>query len=234
MKISGIIACVLFTVALSQQAFAQAAHGSIVRIAAEGLTESSPDMATINLGVTAQGRTAEAAVAENARRMSALLAALRQSGIADSDIQTAYVSVQRQYEGRPRTVQSYMASTSVSARVRDISRVGRVIDAAVAAGGNEVNGVSFSHQNPEQQLNAARANAIAAARARADLYAQTLGTRVKRIVALDELGAGGAARLEDLTNQLPQVFAAQGRVETPVAPGLVDTRVTLNVTFELQ
>ena len=123
----------------------------------------------------------------------------------------------------------------MSADIRDISKIGAIIDAAVAAGGNEVNGISFSHQNPDEQLNAARTNAIAVARARADLYARALGTSVKRVIAVDESGATrGAERLEDMTNQLPQVFAAQGPVHTRVAPGLVDTRVTLSVAFELQ
>jgi uncharacterized protein YggE len=158
---------------------------------AEGMTEGRPDMATINLGVTTEGQTAQAALAENARRMTALTQALRRAGVAERDIQTSNVSVhpQQQYvEGQQPRITGYQANNTVTAKVRRIDTTGRVIDAAVAAGGNTVHGVSFSYQDPDAQLDAARRDAIAEARRRAELYASALNMRVVRVVAVQEGG----------------------------------------------
>jgi uncharacterized protein YggE len=209
-----------------------AVQGTLLSVSAEGKTEGRPDMATINLGVTTEGQTAQAALAENARRMTALTQALRRAGVAERDIQTSNVSVypQQQYvEGESPRITGYQANNSVTAKVRRIDNTGRVIDAAVAAGGNTVNGVSFSYQDPDAQLDAARGNAIAEARRRADLYASALNMRVHRIVAVQE--GGGYS---------PPVPMSMARMEmaqdasTPIAPGEIETRVSVSVTFELR
>src|SRR5688572_21163386 len=168
-----------------------AVQGTLLSVSAEGTSEARPDMATINLGVTTEGQTAQAALAENARRMTALTAALRRAGIAERDIQTSNVSVypQQQYvEGQQPRITGYQANNTVTAKVRAIDNTGRVIDAAVGAGGNTVNGVSFTYQDPDAQLDVARRDAIAEARRRAELYANALNMRVVRIVAVQEGG----------------------------------------------
>ena len=167
------------------------AQGTLLSVSAEGLSEGRPDMAIINLGVTTEGQTAAAALAENARRMTALNAALRRAGIAERDIQTSNVSVYPQQvynEGQNPRITGYQANNSVTAKVRAIANTGRVIDAAVAAGGNTVNGVSFTYADPDRELDAARRDAIAEARRRAELYASALDMRVVRIVAVQEGG----------------------------------------------
>jgi uncharacterized protein YggE len=212
----------------------QMIEGTLLTISAEGKTESAPDMATVNLGVTTEGQTAAAALAANAQHMSALTQALRRAGVAERDIQTANVSVNPQYaygENTPPRLTGYQASNTVNARVRNVANVGRVIDAAVGAGGNTVNGVSFSHQDPDAQLDAARRDASTEARRRADLYAQSFGLRVHRIIAISE--SGGYAP------PMPYPVMMQARMSadaapTPIAPGEVETRVNLSVTYELR
>lgn len=207
-------------------------EGALLSVSAEGRVESAPDMATISLGVVTEGRTAAEAMAENARRMTGLTQALRRAGVAERDIQTTNVSVNPQYayvENQPPRVTGYQANNQVTARVRNLSNVGRVIDAAVAAGGNTVNGISFSHADPDAQLNAARREAAQEARARADLYAQAFGMRVHRIVAISEGGG--------YTPPMPMPMMARmeaDAVATPVAPGEISTSVSVNVTFELR
>jgi hypothetical protein len=206
-------------------------QGTMLSVSASGSSEAAPDMATINLGVATEGQTAQAALAENGRRMAALIQALRRAGVAERDIQTTNVSVypQQQYrDGQPPLVTGYQANNSVSAQVRNINNVGRVIDAAVAAGGNTVNGVSFSHQDPEAQLDIARRDAIAEARRRATLYAEALGMSVARIVAVSE---GGGFAPPVMPMAMERMAASDA---TPVAPGQLETNVTVNVTFELR
>lgn len=210
-----------------------AVQGTLLTVSAEGLSEGRPDMATINLGVTTEGQTAQAAMQENARRMQALAQALRRAGVAERDIQTSNVSVypQQQYiEGQQPRITGYQANNTVVAKVRRIDTTGRVIDAAVGAGGNTVNGVSFSYQDPDAQLDAARRDAIAEARRRAELYASALGMRVHRIVAVQE---GGGYSPPMPVPMMARMEAAQD-ASTPIAPGQIETRVSVGVTFELR
>jgi uncharacterized protein YggE len=207
--------------------------GTLLTVSAEGKVEGRPDMATINLGVTTEGQTAQAALQENARRMTALTAALRRAGIAERDIQTSNVSVypQQQYrEGQQPLITGYQANNSVTAKVRNIDNTGRVIDAAIAAGGNTVNGVSFSYADPDAQLDAARRDAITEARRRADLYASALNMRVVRVVQVVE---GGGYSPPMPVPMLQRMEAAQD-ASTPIAPGQIETTAQVSVTFELR
>ncbi|HEX8900500.1 SIMPL domain-containing protein [Vitreimonas sp.] len=232
---------IMATVAVPNAAVAQTApaehgtpgvQGTLLSVSADGTSEARPDMATINLGVTTEGQTAQAALQENARRMSALTQALRRAGIAERDIQTSNVSVfpQQQYrENQPPLITGYQANNTVTAKIRNVNNVGRVIDAAVAAGGNTIHGVSFSHADPDAQLDAARRAAITEARRRAELYASALGMRVHRVVAVSE--GGGYAQ------PYPVPMAARmeaDAVATPIAPGEIETRASVSVTFELR
>jgi hypothetical protein len=205
-------------------------QATMLSVNAEGSSEAAPDMATISLGVSTEGATAQAALAENARRMDALIQALRRAGLAERDIQTTNVSVypQQQYrDGEAPRITGYQANNTVTARVRDLDRLGRIIDAAVAAGGNTVNGVSFSHQNPDAQLDIARRNAIAEARRRAELYADALGMSVARVVAVSESGASSPP----VAYPVERMAVADA---TPIAPGEIETSVSVSVTFELR
>lgn len=219
--------------AQTQQSQMVLAQGTLLSVSADGTSEARPDMATINLGVTTEGQTAAAALAENARRMTTLNAALRRAGIAERDIQTSNVSVypQQQYvEGQQPRITGYQANNSVTVKVRNINNTGRVIDAAVGAGGNAVNGVSFSHSDPDAQLDIARRAAIAEARRRAELYASALGLHVNRIVSVSE----GGGYVPPMPVAVERFAAQDAAAPTPVSPGEIETRVSVNVTFELR
>jgi uncharacterized protein YggE len=240
MRLIKAVAAVALMASLAAPAAAQeaqvsvpAVQGTLLTVNAEGMTEGRPDMATINLGVTTEGQTAQAALAENARRMTALTQALRRAGVAERDIQTSNVSVhpQQQYvEGQQPRITGYQANNTVTAKVRRIDTTGRVIDAAVAAGGNTVHGVSFSYQDPDAQLDAARRDAIAEARRRAELYASALNMRVVRVVAVQE---GGGFSPPIPMPMMARMESAQD-ASTPIAPGEIETRVNVGVTFELR
>jgi uncharacterized protein YggE len=229
---------VMATFAAPQPAVAQerpaqmlGVEGTLLSVSAEGASEARPDLATLSLGVTTEAQTAQAALADNARRMSALTAALRRAGVAERDIQTSNVSVfpQQQYrENQPPLITGYQANNTVTAKIRNIDNTGRVIDAAVAAGGNTVHGVSFSHADPDAQLDVARRAAVAEARRRAELYADALGMRVHRIVAVQE--GGGYAPPMPITVTASRMAEAA----TPISPGEIETRASVNVTFELR
>jgi len=205
--------------------------GTRLDISATGQVDRAPDMATIGAGVVTQSGSAGGAMSANAQRMTATIAALKKAGVADRDIQTAALSLQPQYrygDNQPPVLTGYQASNRVSVRLRDVQKAGAVIDALVAAGANQVDGPSFGLDKPEAALDEARGQAIATARARADLYARAAGLRVKRILSISETdGAPPVAR--------PMAMVAMAkRDSTPIAAGEQTLAVTLTVSFELQ
>jgi uncharacterized protein len=229
--------CLLFlALGAPAEVNAQQPRATVLSINASGLSEAPPDQATITLGVTTRSNTAAAAVSNNATNMDALVGALRRGGVAASDIQTARVSLYPQYADEDddrETVIGYEASNTVRVRVRQIQNTGRVIQAAVDAGGNTLNGVTFSHQNPQAQLDLARRAALAEARRLAGVYANELGVETVHMISVTEAGAArpGSEQLEltatlttaGLLNELPQII-----------PGEIETRMNLSVSFELR
>ncbi|USI71419.1 SIMPL domain-containing protein [Sphingomonas morindae] len=205
--------------------------GTRLDVSATGEVMRVPDQATVSAAVVTQAPTAARAVADNARRMSAAIQALRGAGIAERDIRTASLSVQPQYryaDGQAPVVTGYQASNSLSILFRQVDKVGSVIDTLVAAGINQIDGPDFTLADPEGALDAARTSALAKARARADLYARAAGLKVGRIVAIEEQGGGSPVR--------PVPMLAMARAEkanTPIAPGESKLAVTLSVVFEL-
>ena len=208
------------------------AAGTILDVTAEGRTSRVPDVATIRAGVVSQGASAAAALADNAGRMTRVLAALKGAGVGPRDIQTSTVSLQPQYryaDNQPPVVTGYQATNSVAIRFRDVARAGAILDTLVAQGSNQIEGPTLSIDGPDAALDEARADAVKRAQARALLYARAAGLQVVRIVSIAESGqdAGG--------NPPPVVFArAMSAKATPVEAGERDVTVTVQVRFLLR
>lgn len=222
-------------IAAAQTPTAQTAapvQGTLLSISADGQVEARPDMGVVSLGVMTEGATAAAALQENATRMNALTQALRRAGIAERDIQTSNISVNPQYqyvENQAPRLSGYQANNQVTVRVRDLDRLGRVIDQSVAAGGNTVNGVSFTFQDTDAQVDAARRDAIGEARRRADLYASALNMRVARVISVSE----GGGWSPPVPMPVMQSMRAEA-MNTPVSPGEVTTNANVTVVYELR
>ena len=168
----------------------------------------------------------------NATQMDKVMAAIKAAGIADRDIRTSGISLNPQYkyvENQSPAITGYQASNTVDIKVRDISRLGKVLDALVASGANQVNGPSFEIDQPEPVYDQARRDALEKAQARAQMYAKALGLKVRRIVSIDE---GGGYRPP---MPMPMMAMARAKTEsdTAVAPGETTLSANLNVVFEL-
>jgi uncharacterized protein YggE len=205
-------------------------HGTRLDVVATGEARRVPDVARVSAGVVTTAPTASAAVEQNAQRMAAVRAALRRAGIADGEVQTSTLSLFPEYREAPSAaprIAGYRASNEVTVTFRDIARTGRILDALVAEGANQINGPSLSIEHPEGALDEARVKALAVARARADLYARAAGKRVVRMISISESGGEGTVSPRfGLTNSLP-------RIATNVDPGIQILSVTLTVRFEL-
>ena len=121
-----------------------------------------------------------------------MLAAIKESGIADRDIQTSRLSLQPQYDpnksGAARLI-GFQVNNQVTVKIRDIGKLPAVLDRAIAAGANEMSGIEFVVSEQSKLLDKARAEAIADARRKAELYANAAGMKVGRVVAISEEGA---------------------------------------------
>jgi uncharacterized protein YggE len=212
---------------------AQPLSGTRLDISATGEATRVPDLAGISSGVTAQAATATEALSQTAVRMERVRAALKRAGVADRDIQTASISLQPQYkyvENQAPMLTGYQASNQLSVRYRDIRNSGRILDALVAEGANQINGPNLTIDKPQAALDEARANAVATGRARADLYAKSLGMRVVRVISVSE--SGGYASPPP---PAPMMIRAQmAEAKTSIDPGEQQLQVTVAMSFELQ
>jgi uncharacterized protein YggE len=226
-------AAALPSAAAAQQAtINQTIIGTRLDVVATGEVSRVPNVAIISAGVVSRAANASGALQDGAARMQRVLAALKRAGIADRDIQTSNVSLNPEYrypENQPPQLVGYTASNTVTVRFRDIRTSGKILDALVAEGANQINGPNLTVDQPEAALDEARAKAIAIGRARADLYARSLGMRVARIVSVGESGGSYPPP------PMPVVMEARAAgAMTKIEPGEQKLQVSLAMTFELQ
>ena len=207
-------------------------RATTLNLAAYGETRVAPDIATINLGVQTEGKTAQAAMAANAQKMTQVSAALRAAGIAGKDIQTSNLNLNAQYayeQNLPPRLTGYQASNQVTVTIRDLARLGPSVDAVVSAGANQVNGISFGLADPTVAENAARIEAVRALQAKADLYAKATGYRLQRLVSLSESGGYAVQPPMPMMRMAMKADAAS----TPVEGGELKVRIDINGLYEL-
>lgn len=221
-----LLAALLLTAA---PALAEDATPTTLTVTAEGRVDRAPDIAELSGGVVTQAPTAAAALAANAGRMTSVVAAVRRAGIAERDIQTSGLNLAPQYrytDGQAPVLTGYQVTNTVALHVRALADAGRLVDALVAAGANQINGPAFRVADADAALDAARTAAVATARARAQLYAAAAGLHVARIRSIAEGGEAPVAR--------PLMMMARAKVaETPIEPGEMSLSASVTVVFEL-
>lgn len=217
--------------AAAQTAATISADGTLLSISARAEASRAPDIASISAGVVTQATDGNTAMRQNAEQMTRVLAAIKAAGIPDKDVQTSGIHLNPQYQyadNQSPKIAGYQASNSVSLKVRDLSRLGKALDALAAQGANQINGPSFEIDQPEPVYDEARLAALKKAQARAETYAKALGLRVRRIVSISESNGGGF-------RPMPMMAMARGKAEmdTAVAPGETTLSVSLDVVFEM-
>jgi uncharacterized protein YggE len=207
--------------------------GTRLEVSATGEATRVPDLAIISAGVVTRQTTATAAIQENAARMERVLSALKRAGIAERDIQTSSIYLNPEYryqDNRSPELVGYSASNQVSIRFHDIRNTGKILDALVAEGANQINGPTLTIDKPEAALDEARLKALANGRARADVYARALGRRVARIVSISESGGS-----YPVPPPMPMMMEARNQAaDSKILPGEQKLQVTLSIVFDLQ
>jgi hypothetical protein len=199
----------------------------LVTVTGEATVAVAPDAAVIRIGVTSQNKTAREASEANAKQMTAVLAAIKDTGIADRDVQTSRLSLQPQYDPNKSGtahLTGFQATNQVTVRIRDIDKLPVFLDRAIAAGANEMSGIEFVISEQSKLLDRARDDAIADARRKAELYAQAAGSKLGPVVSITEEGSVAQ----------PRPIQAMRAGAVPIAPGEQTLRATVTVSYELK
>lgn len=202
-----------------------------ITVTGEGRVVAVPDMAVLRLGVTEDDRAPEAAMAAVGTRIEAVFAGLSGLGVAARDMETTGLSLMPVWErqtpgaGEAPRVAGYRASTQVTVRVRAMDSLGAVMEAALEAGANEFQGISFAVAEPRPLETEARKAAVADARARAETYAAAAGVTLGPVLRIDETGGYVPG---------PQPFAMAEARAVPVAAGEAEISVQVTVVYGLE
>lgn len=210
-----------------------------IQVTGEGRVSATPDVAILNLGVSASAATVAEANTQATNAMNRLLDSLKANGVDEKDIQTTQFSIYPEY-GPPRTslekdvpqIVGYRVVNMVTAKVRNIDRVGKVIDDAARAAGDlaQVHGISFTIDDPTELRQQAREKAMADARVKARQLADLAGVGLGRPIYISESGG--------FPPPIPLGFGGDVRaveaVPVPVSSGQLDVTVNVNVVYAIQ
>ncbi len=205
-----------------------------ISISGHGEVRAVPDLASISLGVMTSALTAQESLTNNSKAMADLMAVLKQQGIADRDMATSNFNVQPRYDygqggSQPPKVVGYDVSNTLTITARKVELLGDLLDKAVSAGSNQVYGVNFSIAKPEALLDAARKEAVADARRKAEIYAAAGGFGLGDIISVSE---GGGYQ-----PPMPMVMKsamAEGANAVPVAQGEQVLSIDVNIVWAIK
>jgi uncharacterized protein YggE len=204
-----------------------------ITVTGEGHASAAPDIAILALGVARQAPTAVEAMAAMGADATAILSRLEAEGIAAADVRTGQLFLEPTYDfnnldpsGAPRMI-GFIATQLLDVTLRDIGRVGGVLDAVVQDGANRIHGITFDLADPGAALDEARLAAVADARARAELYATAAGVRLGEIVAISDMLTMGAPF------PYHEARGAAAGAAVPIAPGALTLSATVTLTFAM-
>ena len=208
-------------------------------VSAEGEAQLTPDMATVTLTVNREAQTAGQALAANNAAMTEVLAAMKSEGIEDRDLQTSGFSIRPRYnhpkpkpsgERLPPEIVGYIVRNSLNVRVRDMKKLGGIVDKSVALGVNDGGQLQFSNQNPYPAIEKARIAAVKAAAAKAETLAAAAGVGTGRVLEITEHSMS--------PRPMPMARAELARASSadamPVATGENTYRVSVSVTYAIE
>ena len=203
-----------------------------VNVSGSGQVSAQPDIAVVTLGVQTEAEEAASALTENSQQMQALVDVLKDEDVAAEDIQTQVVRLRPRYEEEPRAegqreLIGYTATSVVEVRIRDLDAAGGVLDAAVQAGGNRIEGIRFEVSEPAAYLDQAREVAWNDAQHRAEQLASLAGVELGGIMTINESGRGPQPVVE-------RPMAVEAAAAVPIEPGSQSIQVDLQVTWYLR
>jgi uncharacterized protein YggE len=222
-------------IALPGAALADGAYPPRIVVTGEGEAAVIPDMALLSLTVMREAPTAREALTANNEAMDAVIAAMKEAGIAQRDLQTAGFAIHPRYvypedgsQPQEPTIQAYQVMNTLSVRVRDLSKLGELLDRSVTLGVNQGGEITFTNDDPTAVLAEARREAVEDAFAKGRTLAEAAGVSLGNVLEISEQSL--------VTPPIP--LAKTMRMEAadqsvPVQPGENTYRVQVGVSFEL-
>lgn len=237
MKFPLLMAAILTAIlANTQLSLAEDAARRSISMTGIGEVTAKPDIAHISLGVVSEAKTAGAALSKNSSAMRKVIDELKAAGLAGKDIQTSGFSVQPQYfydkknRRRPREIIGYSVSNRVTATVRDLTRLGTVMDRIVQVGANQMNNIRFAIADPKPLFDEARKRAMEDAIGKASLYTLAAGVKLGAITQIAE----GSINYPRPRTVARAAFRQAAEAAVPVEAGEQKMSIRVNVTWTIE
>jgi len=207
---------------------------STLTVSGTGEATADADMVTIVLGVQTRNESAAGAVADNARMMADSIEALKMAGVPEDEIKTSSFSIYSTrdwIDGKLSDKVFFEVSNKVTFTfdLTDEVDVGEVLDAAVSAGANSVESVTFGLRDPTSVQEEALEDAVNDAMGKAEVISEAAGVTLGRILSISEGGASPVPMAESRV-----YFAADVATTTPIVPGDVEMMATVTITYEIE
>ncbi|KKZ86242.1 SIMPL domain-containing protein [Rhizobium phaseoli] len=210
---------------------------AVISVTGDGESSVAPDMAIVALSVVKQAKTAREALDENNKAMKDVLDALKNGGIAERDLQTSGFSIQPQYnypqpvDGQQQQPQliGYQTINAVTVRLRDLAKLGQVIDQSVTLGINQGGDIQFTNDKPEAAIEEARKDAVAEAVKKAKTLSEAAGVKLGRIIEINENEPRPLPQPAYRATMMKEADAA-----VPVQAGETTYNVSVTVTFAIE
>ena len=195
--------------------------GSTITVTGNGTVDSTPNRASFDFGVTTNGATAASALADNSSQARAIIDALKKAGVGSADIQTTQVSLWPRTSHGGREISGYQAANSVQVTAA-LAKAGRLVDAAVAAGANNVDGPNLDTADKSSLYDQALKQAVAEAKGKAQAIADAAGVTLGPSLKVRE--GGGAT---------PTVYADSlaASAPAPIEAGTQKIQASVTVTY---
>lgn len=201
-----------------------------ITVTAQGSVTAEPDVAYLSAGVVSEAETARDALAKNATAMAKLIDGLKALGLAAQDMQTSALNVEPRYtlgkDNRTQTLSGYRVTNQLHLIIRDLKRMGEIVDQSISLGANQLGRVTFEVSNADALKDDARKAAMVNARRRAELYAAAGGVQLGQIIRIFE------EPIEARTTPMGVQRALSGAV--PIEPGSRTLSTEVQVTWTLR
>lgn len=223
----------LLCVALPLSGLAQEETGKVptIIVQATGSEQAKPDIAIISLAVQSDGKTADSALTANNATMNKVLQSFHDNGIEPRDLTTSDLSIyqiDRDDKDNKKSEPLYRVSNSLSVRVRDISKAGKIFDEAMKLGVNSVNGISFANADTKPFLVNARKKAVSEAIEKAKTLAEAANVKLGPVMTISEDNA-----INTMMPRLMSTARPSAQSDTNFASGELDYKVNVTVTFAI-
>ena len=215
------------------QMFSDGSQGGI-SVSGSGSISVEPDLAILNIGVEATGKTVSFARSEAASAMDSVVSSLKKEGILTKDIQTQQLTIypRYDYQTNKQVLIGYSVTNTARVKVRDLSKVGKIVDNAAASGGDyvRINGISFNVEDTDQYMESLRKQAVQKAQIKAEEYADSAGVKLGSLRSLTEVGAQSPHMPSAMDNQMRAMSVP---MESPISGGELQITVTVFTVFNI-